>query len=123
MRPSDFLARGLIATAAAALIAQAPLVHAEMIGPEAAMQSQSPASQSDQDRAKVQSFLDRANVQQRLQAMGVSGVLAKDRTAALSEEEIHALAQRIDSLPAGGALSTTEWLLIVLIAVLVAIAI
>ncbi len=121
MRPRDPLTRGLIATVAAAMIAQAPVVHAEMIGPEAALQSQSTPNQAELDRAKVQSFLDRANVQQRLQALGVSGVLAKDRVAALSEEEVHALAQRIDSLPAGGALSTTEWILIVLIAILVAI--
>ena len=122
MRPSDFLARGLIATAAAAMIAQAPLAHAEMIGPEAALQSQPAPSPAEQDRAKVQSFLDRANVQQRLQAMGVSGVLAKDRIGSLSEDEVHALAQRIDTLPAGGALTTTEWLLIVLIVVLIALA-
>lgn len=121
MRPSDLLTRGLIAAAAAAMIAQAPLVQAEMIGPEAALQGQSPVSPAEQDRAKVQGFLDRANVQQRLQAMGVSGVFAKDRIAALSEEEVHALAQRIDTLPAGGALSTTDLLLIALIVLLVAI--
>src|SRR5512141_1491856 len=88
MRPSDFLTRGLIGIAAAATIAQAPLVEAEMIGPEAALQGQSAPSPAEQDRAKVQGFLERANVQQRMQAMGVSGVFAKDRVAALSEEEV-----------------------------------
>ena len=58
---------------------------------------------------------------QRLQALGVEGVVAKDRVAAMSEEEVHALAQRIDSMPAGGALSTTDMMLILLVAILVAV--
>jgi hypothetical protein len=99
------------------MIAQASVVHAEMIGPEAV----SGQSQAEQDRAKVQSFVDRANVKERLQAMGVSGLLAKDRVAALTEEEVHALAQRIDGMPAGGALSNNDLIIILLIALLVAI--
>ena len=51
---------------------------------------------SEQDRAKVQSFVERATVKEKLEAMGVEGLLAKDRVAALSEQEVHALAQRID---------------------------
>jgi hypothetical protein len=101
------------------MIAQASIVHAEMIGPEAV----SVQSQAEQDRAKVQSFVDRANVKERLQAMGVSGLVAKDRVASLTEQEVHALAQRIDSMPAGGALSNSDLILIVLIAILVALVI
>jgi hypothetical protein len=111
--------RGLIAVFATAMIAQASIVHAEMIGPEAV----SVQSQAEQDRAKVQSFVDRANVKERLQAMGVSGLVAKDRVASLTEQEVHALAQRIDSMPAGGALSNSDLILIVLIAILVALVI
>jgi hypothetical protein len=80
-------------------------------------------NQAEQDRAKVQSFVDRANVKERLLAMGVSGVAAKDRVASLSEQEVHALAQRIDSMPAGGTLTSMDLVLILLIAILVAIAI
>lgn len=118
MKRGAHLSRGLIVTLAVALIAQAPVVQAEIVGTEA-MSAQSPA---EQDRAKVQSFVERANVKERLQAMGVSGLVAGDRVAALSEEEVHALAQRIDAMPAGGALSNTDLILIVLIAILVAIA-
>jgi len=79
-------------------------------------------SQSEQDRAKVQSFVERATVKEKLEAMGVEGLLAKDRVAALSEQEVHALAERIDAMPAGGTLSQMDMVVILLIAILVAIA-
>jgi hypothetical protein len=123
MRFNDPLTRGLIATVAAAMILQAPMVHAGMIGTEAAVQGQSGQNQAELDRAKVQNFVDRANVQEKLRVMGVSGLVAKDRVAALSEQEAHAMAQRIDVMPAGGALSTSDMIVILLIALLVAIVI
>ncbi|HSV33990.1 MAG TPA: PA2779 family protein [Ramlibacter sp.] len=117
MRKSIPLTRGLVAMIAASMVASTSLVHADMIGVEAV----SAPTQAEQDRAKVQDFVDRATVKERLQAMGVSGLLAKDRVASLTEEEVHALAQRIDSMPAGGALSSNDLILILLIAVLVAL--
>jgi len=119
MKQSAFLTRGLIAMLAAAMIAQGSMVHAKMIGPEAVPVQ----SQAEQDRAKVQNFVDRATVKERLQAMGVSGIVAKDRVGAMTEEEVHALAQRIDAMPAGGALSNNDLILILLIAILVALVI
>lgn len=79
--------------------------------------------QADADRAKVASFIERADVKQRLQAMGVEGVFAKERVAALDDQEIHALAQKIDSMPAGGALTNYDIIIILLIAILVIVAI
>jgi len=111
------LLRGVIAIFASAMLAQTSIVRAEMISADRL----SVQSQAEQDRAKVQSFVDRANVKERLQAMGVSGLLAKDRVAALTEEEVHALAQRIDAMPAGGALSNSDLILVLLIAILVAL--
>lgn len=113
------LSRGLIAILAVAMSMQAPLARAEIVGTDQVAAQ----NQTDQERAKVQSFVERANVKERLQAMGVSGVLATDRVASLSEEEVHALAQRIDAMPAGGNLSNSDLILILLIAILVAIAI
>jgi len=78
-------------------------------------------SPADADRAKVQSFLEQATVVQKLQTMGVNSIDAKDRVAAMSQEEVHALAQRIDSLPAGGNLSNTDLIIILLVVILVAI--
>lgn len=106
----------------AVLALQAPFAYGEMLGPEAAMSPQAP-SQAELDRAKLQQFLDRANVKEKLQAMGVSGLNASDRVASLSEEEVHALAQRIDSMPAGGALSQTDMILILLVVILILVAI
>lgn len=114
----SFLAGGLVGLVATAMIAQTSIVHAGMIGAEAAVSVQ---SQAEQDRAKVQAFVDRANVKERLQAMGVSGLVAKDRVGSLTEEEVHALAQRIDAMPAGGALSGNDLLIVLLIALLVAV--
>jgi hypothetical protein len=118
MKQSTPLTRGLIAIVATAMIAQTSIVRADMIGAEAVMSAQ---SQAEQDRAKVQSFVDRATVKERLQAMGVSGLVAKDRVASLTEAEVHALAQRIDAMPAGGALSANDLLIVLLIALLVAV--
>jgi len=122
MKQSVFFTRGLIALFAAAMVGQVSLARAEMIGPEAAVPAQA-QTQAEQDRAKVEAFMDRANVKERMQAMGVSGLVARDRVGSLTQEEVHALAQRIDTLPAGGALSDSDLILIVLIAVLVALVI
>jgi hypothetical protein len=62
--------------------------------------------QTSKDRAKVQSFLDRTDVRARLKALGVDGLIAKNRVAALDDKEVHLLAKKIDSLPAGGNLSS-----------------
>jgi hypothetical protein len=112
------LSRALATVLAAALLVQMPIARAEIVETDAL----AAPSQAEQDRAKVQAFMDRANVKERLQAMGLSGLVAKERVAALSEAEVHSLAQRIDGMPAGGALSQTDWILILLIAILVAIA-
>ncbi|HZW52039.1 MAG TPA: PA2779 family protein, partial [Rudaea sp.] len=71
MKQSVFVTRALIALCAAGMMFQASLARAAMIGPEAALPA---PSQVEQDRAKVQAFLERANVKERMQAMGVSGV-------------------------------------------------
>ena len=98
---------------------QTPLARAEMISTE-----QVAAEQNAQtDRAKVKEFLDRASVQARLQALGVHATLAKDRVDALTNQEVAMLAQKIDSLPAGGELSKTDLIIILLIAILVALVI
>jgi len=99
---------------AATLCAQAPLARAEIVETDAL----GVTSQADLERARVRSFMERADVKERLRAMGVSGLLAGDRVESLTEAEVHALAERIDSLPAGGAITQQEWVLILLAAIL-----
>ena len=51
---------------------------------------------------RVRSFLDRAEVRQQLQQLGVDADSALARVDALTDEEAAELAARIDQLPAGG---------------------
>lgn len=105
-------------TVLTALALQAPMARAEIVGTE----TLAAQNQAEQDRAKVQAFVERATVKERLEAMGLSGLVAQDRVAALSEAEVHALAQRIDAMPAGGNISNQDLIIILLVAILVAIA-
>jgi hypothetical protein len=54
------------------------------------------------NRDRVNSFLARADVQQALQAQGLSAQAATDRVKALSDAEVEQLAGRVDQAPAGG---------------------
>ena len=109
----------IITAVTAAMLVLSPIARAELVE----TQELATQNQTEQDRAKVQSFVERASVKEKLETMGVAGLLAKDRVAALSEQEVHALAQRIDAMPAGGTLSQMDMVVILLIAILVAIAI
>ena len=55
-----------------------------------------------QDRAKISAFLDRADVLTELQKRGVSVSEAQARVNALTDDEAHKIAGRLDQLPAGG---------------------
>jgi len=75
---------------------------------------------TDVERGAIKSFLERASVRDRIQAMGVDGIAAENRVDALNDDEVHALAQKIDSLPAGGDIGgfTNQQIIIVLLLVI-----
>ena len=75
------------------------------------------ASTADADRALVTSFLNRSDVAQKLQSMGLSAKSAQDRVASLSDQEVQQIAARIDSLPAGGDAVGIVLLILVLAAI------
>ena len=52
-------------------------------------------------RVTVAGFIDRADVALQLQSLGLAAKDAKARVAALTDAEVAAIANRIDSLPAG----------------------
>jgi len=56
-----------------------------------------------QDRAKIISFIDRADVLAQLQQQGVTSGEAKARVNALTDDEAHRIAGKLDQLPAGGS--------------------
>jgi hypothetical protein len=70
------------------------------------------------ERDRVKSFLDRAEVRERMQALGVSPQAARDRVDALSDDEVAALADRLDQLPAGGSDVLTVALIVFLVLLL-----
>ena len=53
-------------------------------------------------RDQVRDFIDRSEVRNQLQRLGVSPAAAQARVSAMSDEEVASIAGRIDSLPAGG---------------------
>ena len=59
------------------------------------------ASTSQADRAAVASFVSRADVASQLQSFGIDASSARDRVAAMTDEELRYVAGRIDSMPAG----------------------
>jgi hypothetical protein len=80
--------------------------------------------ETDANRAKIESFLQRADAAGKLQEHGVSAQDAKNRVAALSDGEARELAAQIDSLPAGGnfgSFTDDQLIIILLVVILVAI--
>lgn len=75
-----------------------PAAQAALIGTDTIVR----AEQAQQDRARLESLLDREEVKQRLLGQGVDAADVKARVDALSDSEVQTLAQRIDQLPAGG---------------------
>jgi len=55
-----------------------------------------------QDRARINAFIDREDVLAQLQKQGVSATEAKARVYALTDDEAHKIAGKLDQLPAGG---------------------
>lgn len=75
------------------------------------------AQQSDRER--VQEFLKRDGVEDQLKQLGVAPEEARRRVDAMTPEEVRIVAGKIDTLAAGGALTSTDWIIILLIAIIV----
>jgi hypothetical protein len=84
-----------------ALMIWAPyhIAQAGMIGTDQA----ATAAASQADRGTVLSYLNRSEVVSQLQALGIDPSTAKERVAALSDQEAQSLAQRINAMPAGAS--------------------
>ena len=59
------------------------------------------ASTSQADRSAVLGFIGRSDVSGQLQSFGIDASSAKDRVAAMTDEEVRYLAGRIGTAPAG----------------------
>lgn len=69
------------------------------------------------DRTAVLNIISRSDVASQLQTLGLDPATAKDRVAAMSDQEIRSLAGSLDALPAGA--SGSGWVLLILIGLLI----
>jgi hypothetical protein len=73
-------------------------------------------STTQADRTTVLNYLTRGDVQNQLQSMGIDAASAKDRVAAMTDQEVSSLAGRINSMPAGAMSDAAAILLIIVVA-------
>jgi hypothetical protein len=80
------------------------------------------AAQSATNRERVLEVVGRAEVEEGLVALGVDAQAAKARVAALTEDEVNTLAGKLDNLPAGARLNHTEFVLLIILIIVLALA-
>ena len=88
------------------------IAQAGMIGTD-----QVATTSSQVDRTAVLNFVSRADVAGQLQVLGLDGVTAKDRVAAMTDQEVSYLAGQINSLPAGGDTAGVILLILIIAAI------
>jgi cobalamin biosynthesis Mg chelatase CobN len=71
------------------------------------------------DRAMVMSLFDRAETTAQLQAQGIDPQAARERVAAMSDQEVQQLAQDIQTAPAGATLHAAGWVAVVAVLAIV----
>lgn len=88
------------------------VAQAGMIGTETVV-----STVSQVDRAALVQLLTRSDVASQLQSLGIDASTARDRVAALTDQEVQSLTGRINSLPAGADSAGLLLLVIVVLAV------
>ena len=92
-----------------------PAAQAGMIGTQQA----AAAAGAMLERNAVLAVVERSDVASQLQALGLDTKTAKDRIAAMTDDEVRSLAGNLDALPAGGRNNSAGWLLVIVIAVVI----
>ena len=75
------------------------------------------ASTAQADRAAVLNFVSRADVASQLQSFGIDASTAKDRVAAMTDQELRTIAGRIDAMPAGA--NSSGWVVLIIIVLVI----
>lgn len=88
-------------------------VQAGMIGAD-----QIVAAGAQAERQAVLNMIGRSEVASQLQSLGVDPSTARDRVAAMTDEEVHALAGKLNALPAG-ANSGWAWAVVIVIGIII----
>lgn len=86
-----------------------PQAYAGMISPNGA----------ESERERVLAMIERPEIAQQLERMGIPAHEAKARVGAMTAEEVLSLAGRLDAVPAGGALNNQDFLFIIIVILLV----
>lgn len=73
-------------------------------------------------RAQLQALVKRPELAKELQLLGIAPQEAAGRVAAMTDAEVFSLAGKLGAVPAGGAMTNTELLIVILLIVLVALA-
>lgn len=107
------LVSALVTGFVVALAAYTAPARAEMVATDAV----APVSQ---ERERVKELVSRPEVARKLEQFGVLPKDAQARIDALTDDEVRALAAKIDALPAGG-MSDTNWLLVIVVILLIII--
>jgi len=110
----QFLQKTIVYTLIASLLSMASpaLVQAEIIGTLSAIE----ASQRDANLAKINDVLAREEVREKMRAYGVDEAQVEARLASLTDQELSALARKMENMPAaGGALEVVGIVFIVLL--------
>jgi len=81
--------------------------NAGMIGAD-----QAAAGAAQTDRGMVLSYLSHAETAAQLQAQGIDPAMARERVAAMTDQEVRTLAQDMQTAPAG-AMSDLGWLVLI----------
>lgn len=89
-------------------------VNAGMIATDQALVSGAQA-----ERTTVLGALDRPEVASQMQSMGLDAATARERVAAMTDEEVRTLAGKIDSLPAGAKTSGWAVAFVIVVGVLI----
>ena len=100
---------------ASLMLFQFPGAHAGIVGAEQVLA----VSSAEGHRAVVLGALNRAEVSGQLQAMGVDPQQARDRVAAMSNDEVRTVAGNVEALPAGAMNSGWGWALLIVIGLVV----
>ena len=75
----------------------------------------------DAERERVKELVARPELAQQMKQMGIVPEEVQARIDAMTDEEVRALAGRLNAVPAGGELTSQEWLLVIIIILLVII--
>ena len=97
------------------MMMQLPLAQAGMLGADQVAS----ATTVQSDRAALMAAVQRAEVAGQLQSLGVEPGLARQRVAALTNDEAHQLAGKLETLPAGALTNGWGWAVLIIVGLVV----